>query len=133
MRKRIDGEVQEGNSLESVRSITAGAFVPFLLFLGLVSGMPRERSDSGTAAREKSMIEISVDKYIQPFIRAGGFSGAVLMARDGRILLAKGYGTANIELNVSNTPQTKFQIASLSKSFTAAAMMMLEERWKLRI
>jgi CubicO group peptidase (beta-lactamase class C family) len=84
-------------------------------------------------AREKSIIEISVDKYIQPFIRAGGFSGAVLMARGGRILLAKGYGAANIELNVSNTPQTKFQIASLSKSFTAAAIMMLEERGQLRV
>jgi CubicO group peptidase (beta-lactamase class C family) len=74
-----------------------------------------------------------VDAYLQPFVDAGGFSGSVLMAKGGQILVNKGYGLASQEFNVPATPRTKFQIASLSKSFTAAAVMILQERGKLGV
>jgi len=61
-----------------------------------------------------------VNAYLQPFLDAEGFSGAVLIAKSGRILLSKGYGLASQEFGVPNKPRTKFQIASLSKTFTAA-------------
>jgi len=76
---------------------------------------------------QKDLISV-VDRHIEPYIRTRNFSGSVLLARDGRILLSKGYGLANYELHVSNSSRTKFHIASVSKTFTAAAIMILAER-----
>jgi CubicO group peptidase (beta-lactamase class C family) len=61
------------------------------------------------------------------------FMGAVLVARDSEVLFSKGYGMANLELGVPNTPATKFRLASVSKQFTAAAILRLEEQGKLRV
>jgi len=78
-------------------------------------------------------IEARVDEYLQPYIEAEGFSGAVLIAKGGKIVLSKGYGMANYELDVPNTAQTKFHIASISKTFTAASILILEEKGKLSV
>jgi CubicO group peptidase (beta-lactamase class C family) len=74
-----------------------------------------------------------VDAYIQPYIDVGGFSGAVLVAKGGKILISKGYGMANYELSVPNTPHTKFHLASVSKTFTAGAIMILQQRGQLNV
>jgi CubicO group peptidase (beta-lactamase class C family) len=58
---------------------------------------------------------------------------AVLVARRGEVLLAKGYGFANIEHRVPNTPHTKFRLASATKSITAAAILQLRETGKLSL
>jgi CubicO group peptidase (beta-lactamase class C family) len=65
--------------------------------------------------------------------RDGGFSGSVLVARDGRPLLRQGYGMANLEHGVPNTPETKFRLGSVTKQFTAAAVLLLEEQGKLNV
>lgn len=80
-----------------------------------------------------NVIESQVDAYIKPYLEVGGFSGSIFIAYKNQILLSKGYGMANIELGVRNRPQTKFHIASLSKTFTSAAIMMLEEKGKLSV
>ncbi|MEZ5428087.1 MAG: serine hydrolase domain-containing protein [Pyrinomonadaceae bacterium] len=80
-----------------------------------------------------SSLESKVDALIKPYFDARSFNGSVLIAKDGRILLEKSYGMANYELDIPNTPETKFHIASLSKSFTATAVLMLEERGKLSV
>lgn len=56
------------------------------------------------------------------------FAGSVLVARDGEILLDRGYGFANREWRVPNAGDTKFRLASVSKQFTAVAVMILHER-----
>jgi len=61
------------------------------------------------------------------------FSGSILIAKKGKVILKEGYGLANYELSVPNTPQTKFHIASISKVFTAAAILMLEEKGLLAV
>jgi len=61
------------------------------------------------------------------------FSGTVLVARDRKVLFEKGYGLANREWNIPNSPQTKFRIASLTKQFTAAAILLLQEQRKLKV
>jgi CubicO group peptidase (beta-lactamase class C family) len=60
------------------------------------------------------------------------FMGTVLVAQDGKILLDKGYGFANLEWDVPNTPTTKFRLGSITKQFTAASILLLEERGKLK-
>ncbi len=61
------------------------------------------------------------------------FNGAILIALDGKTIVSKGYGMANVELDVPNTPKTVFRLASITKQFTATAIMMLQERGKLNI
>ena len=71
------------------------------------------------------------DEYLSAETRAGRFSGAALIARDGKVLFSRGYGFANAEHEVPNTPQTKFRLGSVTKQFTAMAIMILQERGKL--
>jgi CubicO group peptidase (beta-lactamase class C family) len=61
-----------------------------------------------------------------------GYSGAVLVAQDGKIILHKGYGLADRERDIRNTPETLFSIASITKVFTAAAILKLEMQGKLK-
>lgn len=53
--------------------------------------------------------------------------------RDGRIALARGYGMANLELNVALTPQSVFDIGSTSKQFTATSVVLLAQQGKLSL
>lgn len=61
----------------------------------------------------------------------GKFMGAVLVARDGKVLFEKGYGAADVAWGVLITPQTKFNVASLTKQFTGMAILQLAEGGKL--
>lgn len=74
-----------------------------------------------------------VDKYVQSAIERYHFSGAVLVAKGGQVVLSKGYGLANVEHDVANTPHTKFRIGSLTKQFTAVALLLLQERGLLTV
>jgi len=65
------------------------------------------------------------------FAETKKFSGAVLVSKDGERLFYKGYGYANIEHGILNQPNTKFRIGSITKSFTAMAILLLEEDGKL--
>ncbi|HEY0347377.1 MAG TPA: serine hydrolase domain-containing protein, partial [Pyrinomonadaceae bacterium] len=90
-------------------------------------------ANAHTPAKDDRTIESKVDAYLKPFLDLHGFTGSILIAKGGRVLLSKGYGMANFELNVANAPQTKFHLGSVSKTFTAAAIMILQERGKLNV
>jgi CubicO group peptidase (beta-lactamase class C family) len=74
-----------------------------------------------------------MEEIIQSYVADHKFMGTVLVARDGKMLLDKGYGFANLEWQVPNTPTTKFRLGSITKQFTAASILLLEERGKLKI
>lgn len=61
------------------------------------------------------------------------FGGVILVARNGQPIFQRAYGMANYEMNVPNTLDSKFRIGSVSKTFTAAAIMKLNEQKKLNI
>ncbi len=82
---------------------------------------------SGQSIQEKA------DQYLSTWARQGRFSGTVLLAKDGKILLRKGYGMANYELGVPNTPETVFRIGSITKTFTALSILQLEEKGLLKV
>jgi CubicO group peptidase (beta-lactamase class C family) len=63
----------------------------------------------------------------------GRFMGTVLVAHGDQVLLSKGYGSANLEWQLPNAPSTKFQLASITKQFTAASILLLEEQGKLNV
>ena len=67
-----------------------------------------------------------IDNYLKSSV-PNGYSGSVLVAKDGEILLSKGYGWANRNKKIGNKPSTVFNIGSVTKQFTAAAILKLLE------
>jgi CubicO group peptidase (beta-lactamase class C family) len=89
-------------------------------------------SDAAMRHAPDAKLAAKIDSYIRPFAESNNFPGAILVARGDNILFSKAYGMANYELRVANTPRHRFHLASLTKMFTAAAVLLLEERGKLR-
>jgi CubicO group peptidase (beta-lactamase class C family) len=78
-------------------------------------------------------ITAKVDAYMTPLVEKRIFSGTILVAKGGKILVNKGYGLANYEHNIPNTGKTKFRIGSVTKQFTAVAIMQLVEKGKVSL
>jgi len=76
---------------------------------------------------------VKADEYLDGLVTEQKFSGSVLVVKGGEILLKKGYGMANYELDVPNKPNTKFRIGSLTKQFTSMLIMMLVDEDKISI
>lgn len=72
-----------------------------------------------------------LDDYLPEL--AGGFRGSVIVARGDEVLLSKGYGWADVEAGSPNTPLTRFRIGSLTKQFTALAVLEAQELGKLSV
>jgi CubicO group peptidase (beta-lactamase class C family) len=74
-----------------------------------------------------------MEQVVRSYVDANQFMGSVLVARDGKVILSKGYGSANLEWDVPNSPSAKFRLGSITKQFTAACILLLEERGKLKV
>ena len=73
-----------------------------------------------------------VDDYVQGVMKERKIPGiALLVVQDNKVVLSKGYGFSNVELQVPVKPETVFQSGSMGKQFTAAAVMMLVEEGKI--
>ncbi len=78
-------------------------------------------------------IPAQLSAYMDAAAKVENFNGSVLVAKDGQILFAKGYGLANAEHEIPNTPETKFRLGSLTKQFTATAILILQDQDKLKV
>jgi CubicO group peptidase (beta-lactamase class C family) len=76
---------------------------------------------------------VRMDQVVRSYADAKTFMGSVLVARDGKVLFNRSYGSANLEWSVPNTPTTRFRIGSITKQFTAASILLLAERGKLSL
>lgn len=74
-----------------------------------------------------------MDQYMQAAAKVDHFMGSILVARHGKIILAKGYGMANIQRGIPNVPNTEFRIGSNTKQFTAMAILQLQAKGKLNV
>src|SRR5689334_18694788 len=73
-----------------------------------------------------------VDRYVESRLKTNNVPGAsVAVVRNGKIIKARGYGLADVELNVPATENTVYQWASVTKQFTAAAIVLLAEEGKV--
>jgi CubicO group peptidase (beta-lactamase class C family) len=93
------------------------------LNLTAVHGFGQTRVNEGLAER--------IDQFLVQGVE-NGFVGAVLVAVDDAVILSKGYGLANREMGIAVTPDTVFNIGSVTKPFTAAAVMKLVEQGRLK-
>ncbi|MBO0330850.1 serine hydrolase domain-containing protein [[Muricauda] lutisoli] len=77
-------------------------------------------------------LEDKIDNYLSQSV-VNGYSGSVLVVKKGEVILSKGYGWADRLKKVPNTPSTVFNIGSVTKQFTAAAILKLREEQKLEV
>ena len=75
----------------------------------------------------------NVDNVVKKKIQSGDFSGVILIGQKNNILYEQAYGLANIVENEPITDTTAFQLASVSKQFTAVAILQLYERGQLQL
>lgn len=74
-----------------------------------------------------------LDQFLSEQANHHLFSGAVLVAQNGQLLLSKGYGLADRTRQLPNTPQTRFRLGSVTKPFTALAILQLQAQGKLNV
>jgi CubicO group peptidase (beta-lactamase class C family) len=106
------------------RRITLGLVI-FALF----------HSDPLLAGTDTALSErlAKVEELLQKRLPADGPGAAVLIVHDGKVILQKGYGLADVEKKLPITPQSQFDLASVSKQFTAMAVLILHDRGQLNI
>src|ERR1700736_5965545 len=75
----------------------------------------------------------AVDGVFADFAKPGSPGCSLAVARDGKLLYSKGYGMANLELEVPLSPSSVFDIGSTSKQFSAASILLLEKQGKLSV
>lgn len=74
-----------------------------------------------------------IDALLVPVYKVGEPGAALLVVKDGQVLVRKAYGTADLELGVGLEPDMVFRIGSMTKQFTAVAILMLMEQGKLSL
>lgn len=85
------------------------------------------------AAEADGSLTANLDRVAASFQSHRKFMGTVLVAKQGKVYLVKGYGMADLEWDVPNTPDAKFRLGSITKQFTATAILQLGEAKKLSL
>ena len=111
-------------------TLSIGALLPLLLALTLPSASALAQRREPVAPIVKGELGARLDAYMTR-LSAFGMSGSLLVAKGGEVILDKGYGLADRKRGVPVEPSTPFMIGSLSKQFTAAAILKLEMEGKL--
>jgi CubicO group peptidase (beta-lactamase class C family) len=75
----------------------------------------------------------TIERNVERLARGGAFAGVVYVTRGDSVILARGYGMADLEDSVPNAPHTRFALASMGKMFTATAVLQLVDEGKLRL
>jgi CubicO group peptidase (beta-lactamase class C family) len=125
-----------GPGTRSLRSaLLAIAFISLSLLSPLVNGgqIAHTARHLRLAYRQPPSLAAQLDALLTQQVNRQQFSGSVLVAQNGQVILAKGYGQANWETATPNTPDTRFFLGSLTKAFTAMALLILQEQGKLQV
>src|SRR5436190_6194714 len=74
-----------------------------------------------------------IDALLAAYNKQRYFNGSALVAEKGNVILRKGYGLANMEWQIPNTPETKFRLGSITKQFTSMVVMQLVSEGKIKL
>jgi len=104
----------------------------------LLNGCAHNESNETKALKESTNgisrnFQSKVIDYINDYSKDYEFSGTILVAQGSNIVLNKAFGMGDYENGVANTTQTAFEIASITKQFTATAILMLQEKKLLSV
>lgn len=96
-----------------------------LIILSLQTAAVAQQASSTKAAK--------IDEFMTLANKYRLFNGSVLVADQGKVIYKKGFGLANMEWEIPNTPDTKFRLASITKQFTATAVLQLAAQGKIKL
>lgn len=85
-----------------------------------------------SASQSPAELEAALDPYLQGLVEGDRFSGVLLLARDGRPVFHRAYGLADRSADVPNTIDTRFNLSSINKLFTSAAVSELKAAGRLK-
>ena len=111
----------------AARSLAAGA-----LLAGFAAGCADTGGRQADAPSSPGQLAGEARGYLDGLVREHQFSGAVLVERDGRVLMQGGFGLADAARHLPDTATTRFRIGSLTKQFTAVAILQLQDEGRLR-
>ena len=94
-------------------------------------------AQSITVTQDKNITTTTIperlDNVVEAFQKYRHFMGTVIVVKDNQILLKKAYGMADLEWHIPNTNNGKFRLGSITKQFTATAILQLAEQHKLSV
>ena len=123
----MSNQGRDPNSAASGRLGTLRCLLVFLVAISTVAGArPEPTQDDGALVRQTKA-------HLAGLAATNDFSGVVLIAKDGKPIVQQAYGFANRADGIRNTEQTKFNIASMGKMFTAVAVMQLVQAGKISV
>ena len=102
------------------------ALIACALVVLATHGVALSQSSSSDKARKIDEVLSTANKYHL-------FNGSVLVAENGKVVHKKGYGYANMEWNIPNTPDTRFRLGSITKQFTAALILQLVDEGEVKL
>ena len=131
--RRVSGWIQERDSDQFVRfELTVSAGTPRKIRALDLAPIPRPAAFPIARLSETEAIA-GVEGLLRKRAAAERFSGAALVAKDGRAVFSGAYGLADREHGIANTLETRFRIGSMNKMFTAVAALQLVEAGKLAL
>ncbi|MDZ5607330.1 serine hydrolase domain-containing protein [Bacillus pseudomycoides] len=92
-----------------------------------------ELQDNLEEKKEPSIDYASVAQKLDQYLKDKDFNGTVLVTDKDHVVLKKGYGYADVQSKIENTPQTKYRIGSITKTVVATSILQLQEQGKLNI
>lgn len=116
--------------MKTLKTGFSGLFMTLLLTYSVVA---TAQNSTDTAITYPVDLEKKVDGIFKAFDDQKKPGAAVAVVHKGQIVFKKGYGSANLEYDIPVTPSTIFHVASVSKQFTAFAILLLAEKGKLSI
>jgi len=84
-------------------------------------------------SRSSQALAAKIEAHLAPLVARSGFAGVVLVGRGNGVLFERAYGMANVELAAPNRTDTRFRIHSITKQFTAMAVVLLANRGALSL
>ncbi|MEY8347585.1 serine hydrolase domain-containing protein [Bacillus cereus] len=92
-----------------------------------------ELQDNSEEKKQPPIDYASVAQKLDQYLIDKNFNGTVLVTDKNHVVLNKGYGYADVQNNIKNTPQTKYRIGSITKTVVATSILQLQEQGKLNI
>jgi CubicO group peptidase (beta-lactamase class C family) len=131
--KELTSIDETGRGLEPFQFITNRSGIHKLV----VTPYEEQEGDYGITINKAEKLAtdpaLRIEQIVQAMVPDDAPGASIAVVRDGKIIFSKGFGHADLEYDVHNTPQTIFHIASVSKQFTAFAIAMLADQGKLSL
>jgi CubicO group peptidase (beta-lactamase class C family) len=94
----------------------------------IVFSLPAYSNNSADDNKQNDTITHNIDQIMAQWDKEESPGAAIGVVKDGKLVFAKGYGSANLEYNIPITPSSIFHMASVSKQFTAFSIVLLAQQ-----